>query len=780
MKKLLVITILLFLSKCASDKIAGTTDETDTSIVGKVTFSNGVNAGNVKVTVFQDTATIPLLQTKTAPDGNYKFSKLDPGTYNIWAESNDSIVAYADKIDVPLETKITADLTLVKGGTVTSYVKLQPGHNPASVLVHAQGTQKYTNVSNDGQFTLNGLAPGEYTIVLTSSIQGYTPTYRDITIESDIRDTLKTYKNLDDGTVIKINDSIPMVFSGLPIVTGVKATYDPFTGVAKISWDKTACASFYQYRIFRDDIFAIDPSKTPYKVSPDSTVIYDTLFRVKTNDSSVIQSSTVAYRYRVIVRNMLMEDGKPYEFADVTAIDPRSVVNILEPQDLTLFSGNNDITVRWSKMAAASKYRIQLASTKLFTMPIKDTLTSDTTLFFKNLSAGSYYLRICGVNTVKVNGFWNQYTRFNIDLFSITFAAPGNETPRQLIKTSDGGFFIIGESSINTFDNDIKLNAIKTDSAGMQIWNMQDPSFRPVSADQTDDRGYLISGVSLTHNTLSILKLNETGEIQWRYIRPDSGFVDECPIIKTSQNGCIIPRMIMLQGKRTYNNDSLQSGDTIIVQDNFQLKLLKINAQGKVEDSIIVKEDTAPFQEYLLKTGTLGFSLLVQSSDSLVLHEYDFGFKSHKTMIIKGIPQGTISFVRGNSDGSFFIFMNPILYRISKTGSIVSQIQINSMRIGSNSIAVNSNNEIFISGLSDAGSNDLIVQKHSSNGALEWTSGNIGSVSSHSNYNFNPSIILEADGFIDICATTETTLNSDINLFRLTPDGKGDGLFSKQ
>jgi hypothetical protein len=186
-------------------------------------------AGNVTVKIFKDTATIPALQTQTTGNGSYKFGALEPGSYNVWAESSDSIVAYKDSIKVPEKVQVTADLTLAKGGSVTAVVGMQPGHNPASVTVNALGTEKYANVSDSGWFTIKGLAAGEYTLKLVSTIAGYTPTYETIIIQSAVADTLK--------------DTIFMVFTDIPTVKGLKTVYDPFTGVVTVSWNKTSYSS---------------------------------------------------------------------------------------------------------------------------------------------------------------------------------------------------------------------------------------------------------------------------------------------------------------------------------------------------------------------------------------------------------------------------------------------------------------------------------------------------------------------------------------------------------
>ena len=187
-----------------NEKFTGTIDTTDTGIVGKVTYVAGKAAPDAQVKLFitRDTSRTALSQISTDNGGSFTFDSLAPGSYNVWIESTDSQVAFIDSVYVPENTEVRRDAVLGKSGSVTAIVGLQTGDDPRSVFVQALGTQKYSNVDSAGVFTIPGLAEGDYTLRLVSTIQGYTPTFKTITITSGIDDTLK--------------DTIKLIYTGIP------------------------------------------------------------------------------------------------------------------------------------------------------------------------------------------------------------------------------------------------------------------------------------------------------------------------------------------------------------------------------------------------------------------------------------------------------------------------------------------------------------------------------------------------------------------------------------
>ncbi|MCP4460423.1 MAG: carboxypeptidase regulatory-like domain-containing protein, partial [Cytophagales bacterium] len=95
MKKLgtaLILIIFGILFSCGPVNVAGTVDETDTSIAGFVSIAGEpVQGATVKIYIYHDSTGVPLDSLVTDEDGEYDISQLPDGVYSIWAETDTSV-----------------------------------------------------------------------------------------------------------------------------------------------------------------------------------------------------------------------------------------------------------------------------------------------------------------------------------------------------------------------------------------------------------------------------------------------------------------------------------------------------------------------------------------------------------------------------------------------------------------------------------------------------------------------------------------------------------------
>ena len=539
MKKALGICCVLMFLFCTKDKLAGTIDSTDTGIVGKVSYSTGKAVANANVQLFitRDTSRTALSKMSTDNSGSFAFDSLAPGSYNVWVESNDSLVAFIDSVYVPKNTLVRKDATLGKSGSVTAIVGLQTGDDPRSVFVQALGTQKYSNVDATGFFTLPKLAEGEYTLRLVSTIQGYTPTYKTVTVASGIDDTLK--------------DTIKLIYTGIPPVAGIKAEYDPFTGIVKVSWSRMAYANLYDYHIYRDIPGSIVLSTTPIAASTD-TVFYDTLFGnpattlIGWPDSSIGNSiidtsnALLKYRYRVTIRNKSNQEGLPFNFADINGANPINLIHIISPDDNAKFTNGTNLSVSWNAAAQVQSYEIHISSKPDFSDTVFSAAIMDTVKALPTLSLGYYYAHVRAVGLKEEWGFWSVPRKFVVNggLFANTFGQAVHFGVDKLLAARDGGFLLVGYYLVN---NNAVPYIIKTDSNGIEQWHQSYNLNGFVSdAIQMDDNGYLILGMGPSF----LLRISQNGTSLWSKANFDTGTLSTNfngnSIVKTPDNGFIL------------------------------------------------------------------------------------------------------------------------------------------------------------------------------------------------------------------------------------------------
>jgi uncharacterized protein (TIGR02145 family) len=309
---LIMAGIFLWLS-CSADNTAGTVSDTDTGKSAMVYNEDLTPAIGASVQFFgvNDTSRNPELETKTDSNGNYSFAGLDKGTYNVIAKK-DSSIAFQDSVFIsPASNTLNPD-TLGKAGSITGFVRVQPNHDPRTVTVQVLGSDIYSSVDSSGRFILKPVAKGEYNLRVTTILPDYALTFTTIKTSGGRSDTLQ--------------DTITLTYTGIPVVTGLKVTYDTLNGVVHLSWNKTSYRAFQDFLIYRDDFDSINFKILPFSARLD-TVFTDTIFKRQLDSGafSFKDSNNYHLKYRVAIRSNVVAIGQTYKFVDVIAASPTKV-----------------------------------------------------------------------------------------------------------------------------------------------------------------------------------------------------------------------------------------------------------------------------------------------------------------------------------------------------------------------------------------------------------------------------------------------------------------------
>ncbi len=263
------------------------------AVAGKVYNPGGSPAVNATVKVITvDHNPQPGLQenisitdsTITDKNGNYSIDSLSKGQYNI-LYSGDSGVAFNDSVYIDGDS-ITEELsdTLKDPGSIYGVVRLRPNHNSKTVFILVFGTNTFTvPMDSIGNFSLTGIAEGEYNVTILTTIPDY--------------NTLDTSFNIISGKNDTLSDTIRLDYHGIPIPTGLKIEYDTMKQIVTLTWDQADTSLVKGYHISRKH------SDSDF-VKINTVLITDTIF----SDSTAIQDQT--YDYKIIAVDMNYNEGE--------------------------------------------------------------------------------------------------------------------------------------------------------------------------------------------------------------------------------------------------------------------------------------------------------------------------------------------------------------------------------------------------------------------------------------------------------------------------------------
>jgi hypothetical protein len=173
--------------------------------------------------------------TLTNSSGWFSFdTSLTAGVYVIEALSGGNAL-FIDSIQIA-KGALTDTLpagTLKPAGAIRGRVELVGGGDPSYVYVLAFGIDRFSDVNHDGGFVLPSLAEGKYDLRLITGLLDYTPL-----------DTLNievfSAETTDIGT-------LELQYTGFPIPSGVKSSYDSATQMVTVTWNRMDTALVKSY-----------------------------------------------------------------------------------------------------------------------------------------------------------------------------------------------------------------------------------------------------------------------------------------------------------------------------------------------------------------------------------------------------------------------------------------------------------------------------------------------------------------------------------------------------
>jgi hypothetical protein len=290
MKQVLMIIVALvcisslLLIRCVSPNAGNGTQTGNPTVASMLYNPGGSPAAHAKVRFYPIhynprtgvlTKAIAAVVDSTTTDakGNYA-AKLDTGTYNVLA-AGDSGVVYQDSIKVVKDSTVhpPAD-TLGAPGSIKGIVRLQPGDDARTVFIIFMGTN-ILNMPDDaiGNFTAANMAQGTYRVRILTTLDAYVP-----------KDTVL---NVTAGQVDTLTHDIVLQYTGIPVPSGLKISYDTLKQIVALSWNKpTTGRGIKGYNIYRQYMGSTDSSLVKIKSTWTDTVFYD---------STGIQDQTYAY-----------------------------------------------------------------------------------------------------------------------------------------------------------------------------------------------------------------------------------------------------------------------------------------------------------------------------------------------------------------------------------------------------------------------------------------------------------------------------------------------------
>ena len=150
------------------------------------------------------------LSTVTSDDGTYSLTGLDPGTYNVNFTHADYVDTLVTGVSAQIDVVTTLDLVMHQLGGITGTVTDTTGTPIEGVLVELVGQGEQTNTNAGGGYTLDGIAPGTYSLRFTH------PDYdslvvNDVVVAYDVMTTVNA--SLDPGTGIDDDYNRPLDYS---------------------------------------------------------------------------------------------------------------------------------------------------------------------------------------------------------------------------------------------------------------------------------------------------------------------------------------------------------------------------------------------------------------------------------------------------------------------------------------------------------------------------------------------------------------------------------------
>lgn len=213
----------------------------------------------------------------TDENGMYGFDSLPDTLYNVFGEGQGDM-SFRDSVIIEKKdsTRIPTD-TLKAPGSIYGIVRLQPEHSSRTVLILLPGTSTFVIPGDSiGHFAIPRMARGTYPARILTTLDDYKPKDTAFTIRCGMSDTLK--------------DTLRLEYTGIPVVTGVKAVLDSLRINVIVSWNRIDTALVAGYNVYRGTI-----DSTFGTIPINKTLVKDTFYV----DEDLIQRQGQRMVYKV-------------------------------------------------------------------------------------------------------------------------------------------------------------------------------------------------------------------------------------------------------------------------------------------------------------------------------------------------------------------------------------------------------------------------------------------------------------------------------------------------
>lgn len=243
----------------------------------------------------------PVASIAADSTGRLTITDLPPGEYALWAEKM-SFVLYQKKVVIAPTFSTLRDDTLEFPSQFTLRAGLQPFHDARTVTVRLAGSDRsFTSPNSQGWITITGLAQGTYTLFLESSLPGYIPAERSVTVRPSSIDSLP--------------DPVILAYTGLAAVSSVNVRQDTVSGLITVLWSPPACRGVQDFVLFKGLCTDTAAPSQPFASTSD-TVFHDKTYCNVRADQ--FDTARRCYTYYVAVRDNLQQTGPVWNATKLT------------------------------------------------------------------------------------------------------------------------------------------------------------------------------------------------------------------------------------------------------------------------------------------------------------------------------------------------------------------------------------------------------------------------------------------------------------------------------
>ncbi len=352
---------------------------------------------------------------------------------------------------------------------------------------------------------------------------------------------------------------------------------------------------------------------------------------------------------------------------------------------------------------------------------------------------------------------------------AITFGGAGNDYGLWIIRTSDNGIAVLGQTENQSAD----IFLVKFDSAMNVEWTKSygdNGAFEtPNSLSQTFDGGYLIAGSNLNTNQATLLRLNQTGDSLW------------------SNSYGTNPNALYLAGYcEQFTNDQVTIGITEALFTGGTITFLcRTDTSGNITDTLTSINGNAtvlPVSNGYLLTSTVSFltpaAINLSRLDSVTGHSFTKVFYDNNLNLdINGMWSANSGNVFLTSGWTNLYTLNPVL-----TEFYLLQTDADGDSIWSKHWGTADNNQLYhiigagtnyySAGISDSASiHSGLLFKFDSAGNIVWEK-NLGP-SLHAN-----ALVNYSSGYLIAAGDSTSSTNGNIDIWVMMADSLGNIIYN--